>query len=381
MLDHFVVRPVSRSAWLGGRLLVALVVLVLSGIAAGVLGWLGAASQHTGLSFTSLLGAGVNLVPPAIVILGIGVLTFGIRPRATSIVVYAVLGWSLLIVIVGGFGTLSHWVLDTSVFHHMASAPGVPPNWEANGIMTAIGVAAALVGGAGLQATGPAGSMTTERATPSAPAGLPINERSVAFEDLTARARIREAALEHFARDGYDRATIRAIAKTAGVSPGLLRHHYGSKEALREACDHYVFEMLHRATLSSWRIPARRHRAQQTSKPFGHYVARSLADGSPTVGPIFDEMVTMTEQWLARADDSRTDTPTVDRRIRAALVTAMKIGIPLLHDHVSRVLGTDMFGPEGDRLVALALLDIYSHALIDDDVATSAAAGYEEPKR
>jgi ABC-2 type transport system permease protein len=146
-LDNFLVRPVSRSTWLGGRLLVALVVLVLSGIFAGVLGWLGAASQHTGLSFTSLLEAGINLVPPAIVILGIGVLTFGIRPRATSIVVYTVLGWSLLIVIVGGFGTVGHWVLDTSVFHHMASAPGVPPNWEANGIMTAVGVAAALVGG------------------------------------------------------------------------------------------------------------------------------------------------------------------------------------------------------------------------------------------
>ncbi|MHB1510261.1 MAG: hypothetical protein ACYCST_12635 [Acidimicrobiales bacterium] len=115
-------------------------------VAADVLGWLGAASQHTGLNFSSLLGTGVNLVPPAIVILGIGVLTFGIRPLATSIVAYAVLGWSLLMVIVGGFGTVSHWVLDTSVFHHMASAPGVAPNWETNGIMTAVGVAAALAG-------------------------------------------------------------------------------------------------------------------------------------------------------------------------------------------------------------------------------------------
>ncbi len=146
-LDHFVVRPVSRGAWLGGRLLVALIVLVLSGVAAGALAWLGAASQHTGLSFTDLLGAGVNLVPPSMVVLGIGVLTFAVRPRATSIIVYGVLGYSVLTVIVGGFGTLSHWVLDTSVFHDMASAPGVPPNWEANGIMSATGVVAALVGG------------------------------------------------------------------------------------------------------------------------------------------------------------------------------------------------------------------------------------------
>jgi TetR/AcrR family transcriptional regulator, regulator of cefoperazone and chloramphenicol sensitivity len=222
--------------------------------------------------------------------------------------------------------------------------------------------------------------MTTERTIPSALAGLPLNERSVAFEDLTARARIREAALEHFARDGYDRATIRAIAKTAGVSPGLLRHHYGSKEDLREACDRHVFEMLHRVNTELLEDPGATAQSQQTSKPFGRYVARSLADGSPTVGPIFDELVTMTEAWLARADGTRTDTPAIDRRIRAALVTAMKIGIPLLHEHVSRALGTDMFGPEGDRLIALALLDIYSHALIDDDIVTSAAAGYHEPE-
>ena len=223
--------------------------------------------------------------------------------------------------------------------------------------------------------------MSAKRTTPPVLAGLSIRERSVAFEDLTARARIREAALEHFAREGYDRATIRAIAKTAGVSAGLLRHHYGSKEDLREACDHYVFEMLHRVNAGLLADPGTTAQTRQMSKPFGTYVARSLADGSPTVGPIFDELVTMTEAWLARADDSRTDTPTVDRRVRAVLVTAMKIGIPLLHEHVSRSLGTDMFGPEGDRLIALGLLDIYSHALIDDDVATSAAAGYEEPQR
>ena len=79
------------------------------------------------------------------------------------------------------------------------------------------------------------------------------------------------------------------------------------------------------------------------SQIVGRYVTRALADGSVTVGVIFDEMVTMTEQWLSRADEVRPDPPTIDSRIRAALITAMKVGIPLLHDHVSRALGTDMF--------------------------------------
>jgi AcrR family transcriptional regulator len=215
--------------------------------------------------------------------------------------------------------------------------------------------------------------------TQQAPSDFQINDRSVAFQDLTARARIREAALVHFARDGYDRTTIRAIARTAGVSPGLLRHHYGSKEDLREACDQYVFEMLHEANAQVLADPGASARIRQTSRPFGSYVARSLAEGSPTVGPIFDELVTMSEEWLERSDDARADTPTVDRRVRAALVTAMKIGIPLLHEHVSRALGIDMFEPEGEQLVALALLDIYSHPLIDGQAAASAAAGFDQP--
>jgi ABC-2 type transport system permease protein len=146
-LDHVLARPVSRTSWLGGRLLVAVAVLLVSGMVAGTFAWLGAASQHTGVSFATLLDAGVNVVPPALAIGGIGVLAFGLRPRTMSIVVYTLLGWSLLIVIVGGIGAVSHWVLDTSVFHQMASVPAVSPNWKANGVMTAIGVAGALVGG------------------------------------------------------------------------------------------------------------------------------------------------------------------------------------------------------------------------------------------
>ena len=146
-LDHILIQPVSRASWLGGRLFLAGAILLLNGLVAGFFCWLGAASQHAGVSFTTLLGAGINLVPPAIIVAGFGVLVFGIRPRLTSIAVYGLLGWSLLVVIVGGIGAVNHWALDTSVFHHMTSAPAIDPNWEADGIMTAIGLVCAWAGG------------------------------------------------------------------------------------------------------------------------------------------------------------------------------------------------------------------------------------------
>ena len=100
-------------------------------------------------------------------------LAFGVWPRATSVVVYAVLGWSLLVVIIGGIGATSHWVLDTSVFHHMASAPAASPDWAANGVMTAIGAACALAGGAGTPPAGPAGRMTISQPDPLPPGIVP----------------------------------------------------------------------------------------------------------------------------------------------------------------------------------------------------------------
>jgi ABC-2 type transport system permease protein len=149
-LDHLLAGPVSRSRWLGGRLAAAALVLLAGGALAGVFGWLGATSQHSGTGLGTLLNAGLNLVPPAIAIGGIGVLAFGAWPRRTSVVLYVVLGWSLLADIVGGFGgsgPVSRWLLDTSVFHQMTSAPAVAPNWSANGVMVAVGAACALLGG------------------------------------------------------------------------------------------------------------------------------------------------------------------------------------------------------------------------------------------
>jgi AcrR family transcriptional regulator len=58
--------------------------------------------------------------------------------------------------------------------------------------------------------------------------------------DRTAKAVIRDEALRLFAAAGPDAVTIRQIAAAAGVSPGLVVHHFGSKEGLRMAVDEKV---------------------------------------------------------------------------------------------------------------------------------------------
>ena len=46
------------------------------------------------------------------------------------------------------------------------------------------------------------------------------------------RGTIRRAALELFSQEGYDRVSVRAIARTADVDPALVHHYYPSKAAL-----------------------------------------------------------------------------------------------------------------------------------------------------
>ncbi|WP_432133051.1 MULTISPECIES: TetR family transcriptional regulator [unclassified Streptomyces] len=46
------------------------------------------------------------------------------------------------------------------------------------------------------------------------------------------RTAILDAARERFAADGYDRATIRAIARDANIDPSMVMRYYGSKEGL-----------------------------------------------------------------------------------------------------------------------------------------------------
>ena len=198
-------------------------------------------------------------------------------------------------------------------------------------------------------------------------------------EDLTARARIRDAALRLFADRGLDGTTIRDIAKEAGVSGGLIRHHFGSKDDLRSACDSYALGQLmqikEQAVLDGQLgNPAFMSAAHPTVLLTYRYLARSLVDGSPAAEAMFDEMVGLCEAWLARHNPGQM----ADPRGYSAVLVAMQSGLFMMHGQLSRWLGADIFTAEGHLRLTAAMIDFYSQPLLSPELAEQARAAVRD---
>jgi ABC-2 type transport system permease protein len=145
-LDNLLVRPVARWRWLGVRLAVGLALVVVASTFAGVAAWAGAVSQHAQIGLGQLIGAGLNVVPPAVFVLGIGALAFGLWPRAAIGIAYGLVVWSFLVETISAAFHSNHWLRDTSPLLHIAPVPAADPNWTAAAWLVGLGLLAAAVG-------------------------------------------------------------------------------------------------------------------------------------------------------------------------------------------------------------------------------------------
>lgn len=196
----------------------------------------------------------------------------------------------------------------------------------------------------------------------------PFGERPP--EDLTARARIRDAAITLFAERGIGATSTRDIAAAAGVSGGLVRHHFGSKAGLRAVCDAYVLERFIRikeAALLDDRLAGEAFAT--TTEPslflYWRYFAQSLLDGSPAADAIFAELVDLAQRWVEEHGSGRIGDP----RSYAALLVAMELGSLIMREQLSRELGGDILSREGYLALARAKLGFYSEPLLTPEVA------------
>ena len=145
-LDHLLARPLDRRAWLAGRLGFGAAFVLAAALATGLTAWAGIGSGSGGLGLGTMLQAGINLVPPALLVLGLGTLLLGVAPRLAMPLLYALVLWSFLIEIVGTSITSSQWLLDTALFTHVGPVPAAELDWPAMGILTGLALLAALAG-------------------------------------------------------------------------------------------------------------------------------------------------------------------------------------------------------------------------------------------
>jgi len=145
-LDNLLVRPVARWRWLAVRLGVGIGLVVAASLLAGFAAWVGATSQHADIGLGELLKAGLNVVPPAVFVLGIGGLAFGVWPRGAIGVAYGLVVWSFLVEIISAVFDSNHWLRDTSPLLHIAPVPAADPNWTAAAWLVGLGLLAAVAG-------------------------------------------------------------------------------------------------------------------------------------------------------------------------------------------------------------------------------------------
>lgn len=204
-------------------------------------------------------------------------------------------------------------------------------------------------------------------------------------EDITARARIRDAAMRLFAERGAKPTTIRAVAQEAGVTPGLVSHHFGSKQGLREACDTYVLdylrELLHQA-VDEGRVadPAFIGVTYRSVQPVFAYLAHAFVDGSAAAGSLFDSLVAMTEEYLT-AHPPQPPATRSDTRTQAAVLVAMRLGVWVLHGHLARALDAEDASPQFFSRVGTAELDIISADFAGTDLMDMARTGIDRLER
>ncbi len=189
--------------------------------------------------------------------------------------------------------------------------------------------------------------------------------------DLTAAARIRDAAISQFGEHGFG-VGVRAIADAAGVSAGLVIHHFGSKDGLRKACDDYVAEEIRSTKSEAMRSndPATWF-AQlaeiESYAPLMAYLVRSMQSGGELANMLWRRMIDNTEEYLDEGVRAGTIKPSRDPAARARYLGITGGGGFLLYLQMHET-PTDIRAVLRDyaRDMILPALEIYSEGLLAD---------------
>jgi AcrR family transcriptional regulator len=189
--------------------------------------------------------------------------------------------------------------------------------------------------------------------------------------DLTAAARIRDAAIEQFGQHGFA-VGLRTIAEAAGVSAALVIHHFGSKDGLRKACDDYIAEEIRSGKSEAMRStdPATWFAQMaeiESYAPLMAYLVRSMQTGGDLAKTLWQKMIDDAEEYLDDGVRTGLLKPSRDPRARAKYLSITGGGGFLLYLQMHEN-PTDLRAVLRDyaRDMVLPALEIYTDGLMAD---------------
>jgi TetR/AcrR family transcriptional regulator, regulator of cefoperazone and chloramphenicol sensitivity len=209
----------------------------------------------------------------------------------------------------------------------------------------------------------------------------------IARDDLRAAAVIREVAMRLFAERGAAAVTVREIAAAAGVSPGLVMHHYGSKDGLKDAVDRRAVAFFEEMLGELARIGeeggsaslAELFAARLEDEPvMVEYVRRLLLDGGEAADALFVNLFDATMAGMRSLVDAGVARPAQNERIRTAFLLANDLSLVLLRRQIARAVGTDPLTREGLVPWTAAVMDVYTGGIFAAPTV-SAAPGKQAP--
>jgi AcrR family transcriptional regulator len=175
------------------------------------------------------------------------------------------------------------------------------------------------------------------------------DEPGTLTDDRSTKARIRDAAIGCFAELGFASTTARKVATAAGVSPGLVMHHFESMDGLKTACNEHVAAVIREKKDSVMsegpQLDLLSALRDADYANLTAYVAQALVEDSETVDQLVDGLAADAEVYIQHGVDTGMLKPSDNPSSRAALMTLWSLGGIVLHRHMRRLLGVDLTDP------------------------------------
>ncbi|HSX06846.1 MAG TPA: hypothetical protein VLG92_03940 [Candidatus Saccharimonadia bacterium] len=145
-LDTLLVGPLRRSHWLISRLLLGFGTVFMTALAAGLVLYAVAASQHITLDAGKVLATSICATGSVGFILGLGTLIYGLRPRLAVVAMYIVVIWSFLINLIASAARLNSILMHSSLFYYLSFNLAHWPDWGTFGTFMLLSVLLATLG-------------------------------------------------------------------------------------------------------------------------------------------------------------------------------------------------------------------------------------------